>query len=205
MDIYAFSFSSFISMLLPLVLVPTLLGVGVIWAITRFTQSSPVTGELPIGRRKRRWAGWLSGGRLGLWMTGLSGAILGLASFIGWLSWSAPNKGAGFTGPSLPVPGSFPAWQVIACGVTTVGLTLAISLCSRRLVPGALAAALGTGAGFSAGMALGVATEVTSQEAVGVTFSMIFVPLGLGLITVSAAFLRAWQMREKRAQLTLGY
>ncbi|MGP6174749.1 hypothetical protein [Corynebacterium sp. A21] len=198
MDLSMFSFSSFISMMLPLVLAPTLLGVGVIWMITHFTRSSHVTMELPAGGASQSWVGWFSRLRLGVWMTGLIGAVLGLLTFIGWLSWSGPNKGGGFYGPSLPMPHSFPVWQVVACGVTTVGLALLTSLCCRRLVPGALAAALGTGAGFSAGFALGAANEVTSQEAVGVLLSMMFVPFSLGVVTGTVALVRAERIREKR-------
>lgn len=196
MDPYQFSFASFASLMLPLVVVPTLLGAGIIWMITRSAQIDIRTVELPIPAGGRRWAGWLTGGRLGLWATGALGVILGFIACVGWLSWTAMDHDGGFTGPGLPAPTSFPMWQVIACGATMISAAILASLCSRRLVPGALAAALGTAAGFSTGFSLGAATEVTSQEGIGVGLSMTGFTIGLGTITLLVALLRAWQLQR---------
>lgn len=188
-----FSFSSFISMLLPLVAVPVLLGAAVIWMITRAagldTRTAGIQGDRP-------WVGWRTGGRLGLWTTGLLGAAWGFIASAGWLSWTASDKGGGFTGPSLTPPTSFPMWQIIGCGVTVIGGALLVSLCARLLIPGAMAAALGVAAGFATAFALGAAKEVMSQEGIGVAFSMIGLTVGLGVVTLFFAFLREWQIQR---------
>ncbi|AJK69589.1 hypothetical protein [Corynebacterium marinum] len=192
MDSYQFSFASFLSLVIPLVVIPAAIGVGIIWLTTRSATSDP----RPAPHGVRPWVGWLTGGRLGLWTTGLAGVVWGFLACAGWLSWTASDKGGGFTGPGLPAPTSFPTWQVVACGITVVAGAVLVSVCSRRLVPGALAAALGVATGFSTAFAVGVATEVTSQEGIGVGLSMMGLTIGLGMVTWCVAGVRDWQIRR---------
>lgn len=167
MNPYPYPWESFLSMLIPLVLVPTLIGVATIWRLTR-SEQDVYTLEVPSSPEDRPWVGWLTGGRFGLWATGLLGGVLGFISGALWLSWSASGNDGTFVAPGLPMPGNFPVWQVIICGVSVVGAAVFASISSRRLIPGAMAAALGTAAGFSTWFAAGAAAPVTSQEGIGV-------------------------------------
>ncbi len=193
---YPYPWDSFFSMLIPLVLVPTLIGVVLIWWPTRkepkFSTFAP-----PKTAGDRPWVGWLTGGRFGLWATGLLGGVLGFLSGALWLSWSASGNDGTFVAPGLPMPGNFPVWQVIICGVSVVGAAVFASISSRRLMPGAIAAALGTAAGFSTWFAAGAAMPVTSQEGIGVMMAMVGTTFSLSIINFVVALIRAGQIKHR--------
>lgn len=193
MNTYPYPWNSFFSMVIPLVFVPALIGVLLIWWLTRRESAIPVFSNVSRPR-----VGWLTGGRFGRWVTGILGGVLGfLAGALG-LSWSGPVKGGGFEAPQLPAPGEWPVWQVILCGAVVVGMAVFASLTSRWLMAGAMAAGLGTATGFSTFFAAGVASPVTSQEGIGVMMAMGGTSLSLCVINLIIASKREEKIGSRR-------
>lgn len=193
MNTYPYPWDSFFSMVIPLVFVPALIGVLLIWWLTRRESEIPASSN---GNRPR--AGWLTGGRFNRWTTGILGGVLGfLAGALG-LSWSGPVKDGGFSAPQLPAPGEWPVWQVILCGTVVVGTAFFVSLTSRRLMAGAMAAGLGTATGFSTFFAAGVASPVPSQEGIGVMMAMGGTSFSLCLINLIVAMKREEKIKSRR-------
>ncbi|CAM2908190.1 ABC transporter permease [Prescottella defluvii] len=166
-----FSWSQFLWVVAIFVGVPTAFGAFIVRSAWRSEQAGvePATAR-PTGT-----------GRLGLWTTGLIAFVLGFLSCAGWLSWSADSAGR-VRGPALPAPTQFPTWQVVACGATVVLACLAAAHLSRWAVAGGLAAAAGTAAGFTTAFAVAASVGVTSQEGIGVAFSILGWGMGLGLL-----------------------
>ncbi|MDZ7918387.1 MAG: hypothetical protein U5O16_42350 [Rhodococcus sp. (in: high G+C Gram-positive bacteria)] len=131
-------------------------------------------------------------GRLGLWATGLIAFPLTFLSCVGWLSWSADDKGE-FHGPGLPAPNQFPTWQMIACGVKAVMVCLAAAHLCRWVVAGRHAAA-GTAAGFSTAFSVDASADVTGQAGVGVVLSEVGWGLALGVLMLARG---AWVTRRR--------
>lgn len=192
MNTYPYPWDSFLSMVIPFVFVPTLIGVLLIWWLTR---REP---EIPTSNGNRPRAGWLTGGRCGRWTTGILAGVLGFFAGALGLSWSGPVKGGGFEAPQLPAPGEWPVWQVILCGAIVVGTAVFASLTSRRLMSGAMAAGLGTASGFSTFFAAGVASPVVSQEAIGVVMAMGGTTFSLCVINLIIAARREVKIRNRR-------
>lgn len=111
-------------------------------------------------------------GHLGLWSTGAVSLLLGFLACAGWLSWTAMDHDGSVRGPGLPAPTSFPFWQVLACGGTTVLACFLTAHWSRKNFAGGLAAAAGTAGGFTAAFCVDTAQTVTSQEGVGLLLSI---------------------------------
>lgn len=132
-------------------------------------------------------------GRLGRWATGLIAFLLAFLSCMGWLSWSADDKGE-FRGLGLPAPNQFPTWQVIACGVTMVMVCLAAAHLSRWAVAGGLVAAAGTAAGFTTASSVDASADVTGQAGVGVVLAEIGWGLALGVLMLARG---AWLTRRR--------
>ncbi|PTR26643.1 hypothetical protein C8K36_105216 [Rhodococcus sp. OK519] len=173
---FDFSWSQFVWIVFIFVGVPSLFGAYVVRSAWRSEQA-----ELD------RWR--TGSGRLGLWASGLVAFALGFLSCAGWLSWSADSLGE-FRGPALPAPTKFPTWQVVACGVTVVLVCFVAAHLSRWTKAGGLAAATGTTAGFTTAFAVDASRTVTSQEGVGVAFSVLGWGIGLGvLMTLRGAWL----------------
>lgn len=148
---HGFSLSTFLSTWLLFAAVPTVVLAGVLFYSQR--------GQLA---KKRRGRG------LGLWATGLLGAVTSFLGIAGWLSWTASNHAGEFVGPGWPVPNSFPLWQIVSCGLTLFGLFIFTVFRSRYLLMGAFAAALGSVHGVTTAMIVASSYEVTSQEGIGV-------------------------------------
>ncbi|WP_305094773.1 hypothetical protein [Prescottella sp. R16] len=172
-----FSWARFLSMTLIFIGVPVAIGAVVIRSAWRAEK----VGGTSLEDTAAAVVPATGTGRLGLWATGLVAYALGFLSCAGWLSWSADSTGQ-FRGPALPAPTKFPTWQVVACGVTVVLACFAAAHLSRWVVAGGLAAAAGTAAGFTTAFAVDASCVVTSQEGIGVGFSIVGWGIGLGLL-----------------------
>ncbi|WP_243636656.1 hypothetical protein [Rhodococcus sp. Eu-32] len=107
-----------------------------------------------------------TGGRLGLWPTGVVAFLGGFVACAGWLSWSAYGRA-----PGLPAPKEFPTWQVVACGATVVLACFVAAHLSKWVKSGGLAAAVGTAAGFTTAFCVSASADDTGQSGVGVLLS----------------------------------
>lgn len=192
---YPFPWESFFSLFIIGALIPTLIGAVFIWRYARSSRNRDPLLSLNSSGPKA-FMGWTTGGRCGLWATGLFGALLGFLSGLLWLSWSAAGNDGSFVTPAIQVPGSFPAWQVVLCGAFVVGIAVVAALSSKRLNAGALAAALGTAAGFTTWFAMAVATPVTSQEGIGVAMSIVGVTFSLSVSNYVVALIRAKKIKS---------
>ena len=193
MDVdFDFSWPQFLWSVFVFVGVPTMIGAGIVWFALRSERAG-----LQHSPGRESWAETPTGsGRLGLWATGLIAFPLGFLSCAGWLSWSADYNGE-LRGPGLPAPNQFPAWQVIACGITMVLVCLAAAHLSRWAMAGGLSAAVGTAAGFTTAFSVDASTDVTGQAGVGVVLSEIGWGLALGVLMHSRG---AW-LTNRRSRL----
>ncbi|MFL0578677.1 hypothetical protein [Dietzia sp. 179-F 9C3 NHS] len=121
-------------------------------------------------------------GGLGMWATGFLALVLGFLSCAVWLSWTAADHDGQVRGPGLPAPTSFPTWQVVACGITTVGACFLAAHWSRTVVAGGLAAAAGTAGGFTAAFSVDLAVPEISQGGVGLFLSIVGWGAGLTIL-----------------------
>lgn len=171
------SWAQFLSIMLTIVGVPTVIGAAIAWRTLLSERARDVAG------------GGTGRGRLGPAPTGLIGFALGFAACAGWLSWSA-DQGGSARGMGLPAPHEFPTWQIVACGVTVVLACLAAARLSRWVRAGGVAAAVGTAAGFATAFSVAASVGPTSQEGIGVAFAMLGWGLGLSaLMAIRAAWL----------------
>ncbi|APT83776.1 hypothetical protein [Corynebacterium aquilae] len=123
---------------------------------------------------------------------GLLAYLLGLVSFVGWLSWNTTN---GFEellhyGP----PAVFPAWQVAGCGITLVVGTIVLNVLHSRSLREVVAFAALIAAGCATAMSLAGSFGVTAQEGVGVGFAYIGGVVGaavVGAVVFALSKLRA--------------
>jgi len=181
-----FSWTQFLWNVFIFVGVPGLFGARVVRAVWQ-SERADLGGAIP---------GHTGGGRLGLWATGLVASALGFLACAGWLSWSADSAGE-FRGPGLPAPNKFPTWQVVACGITVVLACFVAAHLSRWTKAGGLAAAMGTTAGFTTAFAVDASRTITSQEGVGLGFSVLGWGIGLGvLMTLRSAWLNSRYARK---------
>lgn len=172
-----FHWSRLLTLAVLFVGVPTVFGARIVRSAWRSEQVGGTSFEGAAGA-----VGSATGtGRLGLWATGLAAFVLGFLSCAGWLSWSADSLDE-FRGPALPAPTTFPTWQVVACGATVVLACFVAARLSRWAVAGGLAAAVGTAAGFTTAFAVDASSGVTSQEGVGMAFSILGWGIGLGVL-----------------------
>lgn len=195
MPLSDFSPSHFASLEIPLVVVPTAVASLVIWRMGRppgFEVSKWTAGSVSRGF----WPRWGRPGKLPRYQVGVLAFVLGFIACAGWLSWTAEDKGGGARGPSYPPPNNFPSWQIAALGVTLIAFVVLASMYARRVKSGALISPLFIAAGFSTAMSVGSATGVKSQEGVGVGFSMFGLTVGLGIITLLCASLRAGRLKK---------
>lgn len=191
---FDFSWLHYLRVVLIFVGVPTTIGADIIWAVLRSERAGLWHSRNRQGLAEMR----THGGRLGLWATGLIAFAPGFLSCAAWLSWSADYQGQ-VRGFGLPAPNQFPAWQVIACGVTVVLVCLAAAHLSRWALAGGLAAAAGTAAGFTAAFSVDASTDITGQAGVGVLLSEIGWGIGLGVLMLVRG---AWL--AKRGSMTAG-
>lgn len=184
-----FSLSQFLSFVLIFVGVPTLIGAGII----RTSLRSEKAGRPSAKNDRGSVRAWTGSGNLGLWSTGLLAFVLGVVSCVAWLSWSADYHGE-LRGPGLPAPNQFPAWQVLACGVTVVLACLVAAHLSRWAMSGGLTAAAGTAAGFTTAFSVDASADITGQSGVGVGLSEFGWALGLGVLMFARG---AWLTRRQ--------
>lgn len=193
-----FSPSTFASLEIPLVAIPTAVASLAIWAMGRspgFEVSEWTAGSVSCGF----WPRWGRPGKLSRYQIGVLAFALGFIACAGWLSWTAQNKGGDARGPSYPPPNSFPAWQIAALGVTLTAFAVLTSMYATRVKSGGLISPLFSAAGFSTAMSVGASYGATSQDGVGVLFSMVGLTLGLGTITLLCASLRAGRLKNVAA------
>lgn len=191
----SFSPLTFLSLEMTLVVIPAVVVSFVIWLKARsprFEVSEWVDGAVARGW----WPRWGRPGRLSRWQTGLLAFVLGFIACVGWLSWTAEDKSGDFRGPSYPPPGSFPSWQIVALGVTVVAFAVLTSMYAKKVKSGALIAPLLCAAGFSTAMSAGSSYGKSSQEGIGIFFSMFGLTVGLGIITLLCAALRAGKLKR---------
>lgn len=185
-----FSWTQFLWNVFIFVGVPGLFGARVVRSVWR-SERAELGGPIP-GR---------TGGRLGLWATGLVASALGFLACAGWLSWSADSAGQ-FRSPALPAPNKFPTWQVVACGATVVLACFVAAHLSRWTKAGGLAAAMGTTAGFTTAFAVDASRTIASQEGVGLAFSVLGWGIGLGvLMTLRGIWLTSRYGRRRQRGL----
>lgn len=132
---------------------------------------------------------------LGLWATGLLGAITSLTGIAVWLSWTAADHSGHFRGPGWPVPTSFPAWQIVCCGVTLLLLFVFTAGRSRHRLLGAQAAACGSAHGLITAMALASAQAINPQAGIGVAIMTI---AAIGVYAALAPTVAAWRVGRLR-------
>lgn len=148
----------------PIILIPAIISVIIIWRIFRSDGDSVSAADLGQTR--------FGGGRLGLWATGIVAAVMAFIDGALWLTWSADDHGQGFTPPGLPPPDSFAVWQIVGFGFSILITNLLAAWWARRIFVGGLAAALGTTIGFAGAMILSIVGQAPSQEGIGIMFVM---------------------------------
>ncbi|BAU94582.1 hypothetical protein N24_0320 [Corynebacterium suranareeae] len=116
------------------------------------------------------------------------GAVLGLllgfaAGVIVWLVWL--SWGGYYEDDFGQMQGPYRPWQVVACGVTMVAVTVLLGLWTRWTASGPFYAALGGTSGFSFAWAMdALPQDETGLSAFGLL--MVIVGVGMGLNVVAA-------------------
>lgn len=151
---FDFSSAQLLSNLAIFVVIPLGIAAGVVAVVQRSENNAPR-------------------GRLGMWATGAIAFLFGFLTCAGWLSWTAADHDGAFRGPGLPAPGSYPSWQVFACGVMTVLACFLAAHWSKKVFAGGLAAAAGVSGGFTAAFSVDTARTVTSQGGIGLFLSIV--------------------------------
>ncbi|MFP7365141.1 hypothetical protein SFC07_05100 [Corynebacterium callunae] len=135
-----------------------------------------------IGHRLKK-AAPRAGKRPGILLTLLLAMAAGLIVWLMWLSWDnySLNQYGHTQGPYQP-------WQVVACGITMVVVTIAIGLYSKWPVAGPYLSTIGATWGFSVAWGIDAfSMDDTGLSGVGFIMVLLGVGLGLGLISTLVA------------------
>lgn len=133
-----------------------------------------------------------SGRRPGIGLGLLLGFVAGLIVWFAWLSWGGyyENAYGQMQGPYRP-------WQVVACGVTMVAVTVILGLWTRWTASGPFYSALGGTSGFSFAWAMdALPQDETGLSAFGLVMVIIGVGAGLNVVaTLTSIGATIWNNR----------
>lgn len=146
-----------------LVGMPVLVVFLFVFAVHKFTEESPRSGRRP-------------GAVLGL----LLGFLAGLIVWFAWLSWDLY-----YTNDLGQIQGPYQPWQVVACGVTMVAVTVILGLWTRWTASGPFYVAIGATGGFSLAWGLdALPQDDTGLSGVGLLMVVTGVGVGLNVVAV---------------------